>query len=116
MRDEYRAFSALGAEIVVVTRHGRDRMREYWEKERLPFVGVADPEGKITSRFAQQWKLLGLGRMPAQFVLDCRGEITLVHYSESMADILPNEAVLEAVRSASLSGGCPEAEARADSR
>jgi peroxiredoxin Q/BCP len=116
MRDEYPAFTSLGAEIVVVTRHEPERMREYWAKEKLPFVGISDPEGKITSRFAQQWKLLALGRMPAQFVLDCQGRIALVHYSKGMSDILSNAAILQAVRAASGNDDCPESRARAASR
>lgn len=108
MRDDTLAFSSLGAEIIVVTRHDREKMQAYWKKEKLPFVGISDPEGTITSRFAQQWKLLSLGRMPAQFVLDCQGKIALAHYSKSMADILPNESVLQAVRALSGKGRCPE--------
>lgn len=106
MRDDYDAFSSLGAEILVVTRHGREKMQEYWKKERLPFVGISDPEGRITARFAQQWKLFSLGRMPAQFLLDCQGRIALAHYGKSMADILPNDSVLQAVNSLKDKGKC----------
>jgi peroxiredoxin Q/BCP len=106
MRDDYHDFTALGAEIIVVARHEKEKMRAYWKKEKLPFLGISDPEGKITSRFAQQWKFFSLGRMPAQFVLDCQGNIALAHYSKSMADILSNRAVLQSVRDAKKKDNC----------
>lgn len=107
MRKDYETFKAAGAEILVITRHEQQKMREFWSKEKLPFVGVSDVEGKITARFAQQWKLFSLGRMPAQFILDCQGKIALSHYGKSMSDILTNDSVLRAVRATKARSGCP---------
>lgn len=98
MRDDHEAFKALGAKILVVTRHDADKTREYWSKEKLPFLGIADPEGSVTKRFGQQWKLLSLGRMPAQLVVDCQGKLALAHYGKSMSDILPNEQILSVIK------------------
>jgi peroxiredoxin Q/BCP len=98
MRDDHEAFKKLGARIVVVTRHDPARMRAYWAEHKLPFIGVPDPDGAITERYGQQWKLFKLGRMPAQFVIDCQNKIAFSHYGSSMSDIPKNARMLEVIR------------------
>ncbi len=104
MRDDYQRFRELGAEIVVVSRHDAERMREHWRTNRLPYLGVADPGGEVSARYGQQWKLTQLGRMPAQFVVDCRATIAFAHYAGGMSDIPRNERMLELIRGID---GCP---------
>jgi peroxiredoxin Q/BCP len=94
MRDDYARFRALGTEIVVVTRHDAAAMRAHWHKERLPYLGIADEQGRITARFGQQWKLHKLGRMPAQLIIDCAGTVAFAHYGASMSDIPDNARML----------------------
>jgi peroxiredoxin Q/BCP len=48
----------------------------------------------VSKRFGQQVKLLKLGRMPAQLVIDKKGLIRFVHYGNSMSDIAENEKIL----------------------
>jgi peroxiredoxin len=108
MRDDYASFTAQGAEIVVVSRHDADAMQAYWRKHKLPFPGISDPQGKITERFGQQWKLFSLGRMPAQVIVDCQGKVELAHYGKGMSDIIPNERVVEKLRAIRNAGACPE--------
>jgi peroxiredoxin len=48
----------------------------------------------IAKMFGQKVKLLKLGRMPAQFVIDKEGRMRNVHYGESMSDIMTDEEAL----------------------
>lgn len=112
MRDDHAAFERLGAAIVVITRHDAEAMRKKWREARLPYPGVADPEGQITARFGQQWKLFALGRMPAQVIVDCQGKVALAHYGEGMSDIIPNAEVLDRLRA--LRDGCPGGDGQGD--
>lgn len=98
MRDDYERFRALHAQIVVVTRHDAQAMREHWAAHRLPFFGIPDEEGRITARYGQQWKLHKLGRMPAQFVIDCAGRVAYAHYGASMSDIPKDAKMLALIR------------------
>jgi len=98
MRDDYKAFREAGAQIVVVTRHDAEKMRTYWRKNKLKFLGVPDPKGTLTKRYGQQWQLFKLGRMPAQFVINCNGKIAFTHYSSSMSDIPKNAKMLKLLR------------------
>lgn len=95
MRDDYRAFRNAGAEIVVVTRHDAKRMRTYWAENKLKYLGIPDPKGTLTKRYGQQWQLFKLGRMPAQFVIDCQGKLAHTHYGSSMSDIPENAKMLK---------------------
>ena len=72
-------------------------VRAYWEKERLPFVGLPDPGGEITRAYRQPWRLLKLGRMPAVFLIDGAGRIAASHRGRSMKDIPPAGEVLAAL-------------------
>jgi peroxiredoxin len=94
LRQEYDAFTAREAEIVVVGPDGPRAFRRYWEKEHLPFVGLADPKHEVADRFGQQVKWLKLGRMPAQAVVDKAGQVQYHHYGSSMSDIPPNSEIL----------------------
>ena len=71
-----------------------DYAREYWEKENLPFVGLADPEHNVAQEYGQEVKLLRMGRMPALVVVGKDGQVHYQHYGDSMRDIAPNEEVL----------------------
>jgi len=98
MRQDYDKFRAEQAEIVVVVRSPADKVRDYWKENRLPYVGVPDPDGEIGKRFLQKWRLFKLGLMPALFLVDREGAIVLVHYSSGMSDIPSNASVLEALK------------------
>ncbi len=94
LRQDYDAFTARGAEIVVVGPDGPRAFRRYWEKEGLPFVGLADPKHTVADRFGQQVNWLKLGRMPAQVVVDKAGQVQYRHFGSSMSDIPPNSELL----------------------
>ena len=94
LRQGYDKFIARDAEIVVVGPEDRSAFETYWEKERLPFVGLADPEHSVAGRYGQEVKLLGMGRMPALVVVGKDGAIHYQHYGGSMRDIPPNREIL----------------------
>lgn len=98
MRDDIDAYTELGATIVVVAPHTREEVGAYWQENDLPYTGIPDPEGVVSKRYGQQWKLIRLGRMPAQFVTDCNGAIVFAHYASGMSDISTTETVLAVLR------------------
>jgi peroxiredoxin Q/BCP len=94
LRQEYDKFVARDAEIVVVGPEDRPAFKTYWEKERLPFVGLADPEHSVAERYGQEVNLLRMGRMPALVVVGKDGAIHYQHYGHSMQDIPSNREIL----------------------
>jgi peroxiredoxin Q/BCP len=95
LRHGYQAFVERGAEIIVVGPEGRPAFAAYWESQHMPFVGLPDPEHTVLKRYGQEVNLFKLGRLPAQVIVDKEGIARYVHYGHSIADIPPNEELLE---------------------
>lgn len=87
LRQQHDEFERRNVKVVVVGPEGPARFERYWSDERLPFVGLPDPEHRVLKLFGQQVKLLKLGRMPAQVLIDRNGIARFVHYGSSMSDI-----------------------------
>lgn len=94
MRQDYEAFRARQTEILAIGPDGPRAFRRYWQTESLPFPGLADPRHVVANKYGQQVKWLKMGRMPALFIVDKRGQIRHLHYGESMSDIPASDAVL----------------------
>ncbi len=58
---------------------------------------VADSDHFLADKYGQEIKILKLGRMPSQLVLDKDENIIFKHYAKSMRDIVANDVVLDSV-------------------
>lgn len=67
---------------------------KWWHEHGMPFIGLPDPDHAVSKKYGQQVKLLKLGRLPAQLVIDKKGVIRFVHYGHSMSDIVENGELL----------------------
>ena len=94
LRDDYDLFSIRRSEIVVIGPEGPAAFEAYWEKHRLPFVGLPDPEHRVLKLYGQKVNLFKLGRLPAQVVVDVNGSARYVHYGHSMSDIPSNQEIV----------------------
>lgn len=102
LRQDYQEFARRQAEIMVVGPDDDKAFASYWEKEKMPFVGLADPEHTVANLYGQEVKLLKFGRMPALMLIDMQGVVRYVHYANSMQDIPSNVTVLAALDELSL--------------
>jgi peroxiredoxin len=91
---DYQEFTSRDAEVVVVGPDDDDAFKNYWQKDDMPFVGLADPAHAVAGRYGQEVKLLKLGRMPALMVIDKGGRVRYKHYGDAMSDIPPNREIL----------------------
>jgi peroxiredoxin len=98
LRQDYQRFAEVDTEIVVIGPEEAESFRKYWIKEDLPFIGLPDPEHKVLKLYGQEVKLLKLGRMPAQMLIDKSGMLRYVHYGNSMSDIPSNEEILNLIK------------------
>lgn len=87
LRQESDRLVQLDVEVLVVGPENSDAFRKYWQKELLPFTGLPDPDHLVAKLYGQQVKILKLGRMPAQMLIDKSGILKFVYYGNSMADI-----------------------------
>ncbi len=98
LRQDFEAFSKLFATILVAGPEDAAAFRAYWQKERLPFTGLPGARHEVLDRYGQEVKLLKLGRMPAQFLIDKQSILHFAYYSRSMRDITDNAVILAAIR------------------
>jgi peroxiredoxin len=94
LRQDYAQFTARNAEILVVSPEDRKAVQAFWQQERLPFPGLADPNHKVADLYDQEVNLLKLGRMPELVIIDRDGVIRYTHHAGSMSDIPTNAALL----------------------
>ena len=94
MSKNYAAFQQRGAEILAVGPNTESAFQQYWAKEKIPFIGVPDPEHRIAVMYRQEVNLFKLGRMPLVCVVDKDGRIRYAHYGASMSDIPENQVLL----------------------
>ena len=97
MRDGYDQFTSRGAEILAVGPNDRATFERYWARERIPFIGLPDPDHGVARTYRQEVNLFKLGRMPLNCVVDANGYIRFAHYGASMRDIPLNEELLHVI-------------------
>ncbi len=94
LRQDYEQFQARRTEVVVIGPEDSAAFQAYWEKEKLPFVGLPDPQHTVLKMYGQEINLFKFGRQPAQLIIDRHSRVRFVHYGHSMSDIPSTEEVL----------------------
>jgi peroxiredoxin len=95
LRQDYNTFSNKQAEVIVIGPEDDNVFNEFWQREKMPVTGIADPQHIIAKLYGQEVKILKLGRMPALLVIDREGLVRFSHHGKSMDDIPSNKEVLE---------------------
>jgi peroxiredoxin len=94
LRQDYQEFVKNDTEVIAVAPDSAEALKDFWQKEHIPFIGLPDPGHKVGDLYHQEVNALKLGRMPALFVIDKTGVIRFKHYGSSMSDIVPNKKLL----------------------
>jgi peroxiredoxin len=97
MRNSYSEFTSRGAEILAIGTDSVSSFQEYWKKEKIPYIGLPDPERNVPQLYKQEVNIFKLGRMPLNCVVDTQGRIRYVHYGSNMSDIPDNETFLNVI-------------------
>jgi peroxiredoxin len=97
MRDEYIKYQQRGAVVLATGPNTKSAFQQYWEKEKLPFIGLPDPGHRIAVMYRQQVNLFKLGRMPLLCIIDKGGHIRYIHSGASMSDIPENQTLLDVI-------------------
>ena len=97
LRDEHEKFSERGVIILAVGPNPPATFEQYWRNERIPFIGLPDPNHSVALQYRQEVNLFKLGRMPLNCVVDGNGYIRYAHYGNSMKDIPSNDELLQVI-------------------
>ena len=93
MREQYTRFTERGVRLLNLGPDDAQAYRDYWAKHRIPFVGLADPKHVVAKLYHQPVRLLKLGRMPMQLIVDPAGVVRFRYESNGMSDIPDSETV-----------------------
>lgn len=97
LHQDYKLFVEKDTEIVAVGPENPAEFKKFWDEHEFEFTGIADPEQKILKLFDQKIRILKLGRMPAQILIDKSGTLRYMHYGNSMKDIPENSEILDII-------------------
>jgi len=97
LRLDYSEFVKQQTQLVVLGPENASAFAEYWEKHKLPFIGLPDPKASVLKLYGQEVNLFKMGRMPAQVIIDKAGMARFVYYGHSMSDIPKNDQVLASI-------------------
>jgi peroxiredoxin Q/BCP len=97
LSEDYQKFIGRNTEIVAVGPNSPTAFEQYWENENIPFVGLPDPDHKISRLYRQEVNLFKMGRMPLNCVVDIKGFIRYAHYGASMRDIPTNNELFQVI-------------------
>jgi len=97
LRDGYSEFMDRDTEILAVGPNDEATFKRYWSDERLPFVGLPDPDHEVARMYRQEVNLFKLGRMPLNCIVDTKGYVRYVRNGSSMRDIPSNEELLHVI-------------------
>jgi peroxiredoxin len=103
--DEHDKFTKRNAVILAVGPNALAVFKQYWQDERVPFIGLPDPKHSVARMYKQEVNLFKLGRMPLNCVIDSKGYVRFVHYGNSMSDIPSNEELLNVIDELNAASG-----------
>lgn len=94
LRRDYEDLAQNDIEIIIVGPENASTFADYFRQNKLPFIGLPDPEHSVLKLYGQEVKIFKLGRMPAQVLVDRDGIVRFVHYGNQMSDIPKAEEIL----------------------
>lgn len=95
-RDSYADFKDLGAEVIGISSDSSTSHQKFVERHNLPFIMLADVNGKVRKLFGVKSELFGLLPGRETFIVDRAGKLVL-RYNSMKATTHINKA-LEAIK------------------
>ena len=79
-----------------------EHARSYFERSRLPFPCLADPDRRVFRLYDVQSRLVSLGQRPALFVIDKESVVRFAYLGWQQWEIPTNETVLAHLQALSV--------------
>lgn len=97
LHQDFHEYQQRDTQILVIGPEKGKKFQEYWKEHGFPFIGIPDEKKYVLGLYGQEVKLMKLGRMPAQMLVDKQGMLRYIHYGNSMKDIPLNEEILRLI-------------------
>ncbi len=88
LHQEIDFFKSKNTNLVVIVPENEASLTKYLNKNSINLNFVSDSTHKIADKYNQAVKLLKLGRMPAQVLLDKNLNVVFEHHANNMKDII----------------------------
>ena len=75
MRDRIGEFEERGAQVLAIAPDTLENARGYFQKNELPFPGLADADRSVFRQYDVKSALVSLGQRPGLFVIDKEGVV-----------------------------------------
>lgn len=95
-RDKFEALDAMIYPILADSEKGAKQLEESCDECSIPIF--FDKKKEVVKPLHQEVIISKLGRLPAIIVVDKEGIVRYAYFGESMADIPPNEEILEVLK------------------
>ena len=70
-----------------------EKAKAYWKKNKIPAVGLFDPEREVMQAYGQEFSIPKLGWMPATIALNSDHEVTYTHYGSGQRDVAGSDEI-----------------------
>jgi len=97
LRADHQKFTERNAVVLAVGPNSPTAFEQYWTNEKIPFIGLPDPDHSVAKMYRQEVNLFKLGRMPLNCVIDGKGYVRYAHYGASMSDIPTNDELFQVI-------------------
>ncbi len=97
LRQNYQQYIDRNSEIIAIGPEDAKEFTTWWHANKMPFIGVPDPQHGIAKLYSQKVKIFKGGRMPAMIVVGKDGNIHFSHYGDSMSDIPTDEQIISLI-------------------
>ncbi len=94
LRQDRQEFASRDVVVAISGPDSRQDFVDFWQRNAMPFIGLPDSLHAVADAYGQQVNWFKAGRMPALMLIDQRGYLRYEHHGKSMADILPDDALL----------------------
>lgn len=97
MRDRIGEFESAGVKVMAMAAASPETVATKFSRGKLPYTGLADPDGTYMDSIGQNRSLLKGGRFPAHLVLNAEGKVLHSFYGETMRDIIDIDGLLDRI-------------------
>ncbi len=79
MRDRIEEFEKRGVQLLAIAPDSLEHAQSYFQRNDIPFPGLADPERKVYRHYDVKSALVSLGQRPGLFIVDGDGVVRYAH-------------------------------------
>ncbi|RJQ51728.1 MAG: hypothetical protein C4521_11670 [Actinobacteria bacterium] len=94
LREDHQKLREGHVPVFVIAPHTAEELAEYWEQNRIPVIGLADPDSEVSKAYGQEF-VPPEGWMPAMIGLDAEHKVAYTHYGRDQRDVATSKEIID---------------------